>query len=176
MKWVALGALALVCGASVCYNEPWIQAPAPPAKVLLNGQEIRNGIRYEENLKAAKEVLAQRRCDGDISRLVTRAAMANRIPVRIVAADIVVESGCNASAKSKAGALGLMQVMPKLNHVSSKLLWNPETNVEIGTRILANKIHRYGYHGGLARYFGISQGSDAGEHYAAKVLAVAYQR
>jgi soluble lytic murein transglycosylase-like protein len=175
-KSIALLLAMLAFGISVLWTMPWVQAPQAPTRITITEKEIQNDIQYQANLRAAKAVLARRGCSVEIPELATQAAMKNHIPVRIVAADIVVESSCNARAYSKAGAIGLMQIEPRVNHIASKRLWNPETNVELGTRILARNIHRYGYHGGLARYFGISQGSDASEQYAAKVLEVAYRR
>lgn len=170
---MVVGALALVCGVSVYWTEPWIQAPRAPIRSILTEAQIRNEVQYQANLHAARAVL--RGCGAKIPEFAAQAAIKNRIPVRIVAADIVVESGCNPRAVSRAGAVGLMQVMGSIHRVPRKRLLNPEENVNIGTRILAQNIHRYGYHNGLARYFGITAGSDASAAYAIKVLSVAYR-
>jgi len=175
MKCVTLGILAMACGISILWTEPWIEAPQAVAKKALTEAEIRSDIQYQANLRAAKAVLNKKGCGEKIPAYAAQAAIRNHIPARIVAADIVVESGCRTNAKSKAGAIGLMQVMGSIYRVPRKRLLNPKENVNIGTRILAQKIHKYGYRGGLARYFGLTPGSSASAVYATKVLNIAYR-
>lgn len=86
------------------------------------------------------------------------------------------ESSFRNNAKSGAGALGLMQVLPvwhqdkiRLDGGSNALLWNPDFNIKIGTHILRDYITRSrgNVHEALARYNG-SFGADNG--YPEKVL------
>ncbi len=63
----------------------------------------------------------------------------------LLRAVIVVESGFNARAVSKAGAVGLMQLMPATARrygVSDR--FDPEQNVHAGARYLQALIKRYG--------------------------------
>lgn len=65
----------------------------------------------------------------------------------LVHAVIAAESGYNPSAISRAGAIGLMQVMPTTaadyGVSSSDDLFKPETNVKVGTRHLKRLIAKY---------------------------------
>jgi soluble lytic murein transglycosylase len=65
-----------------------------------------------------------------------------------VAALIRQESGFNPWAKSRAGAMGLMQLMPGTarqmeRRVSKRALFLPETNIRLGTRYIAKLVNRY---------------------------------
>ncbi|MCM2282993.1 MAG: lytic transglycosylase domain-containing protein, partial [Bdellovibrionaceae bacterium] len=57
------------------------------------------------------------------------------------------ESAFNERAHSTAGARGLMQVMPatarSIAAVRKNRLWDPNTNVEVGTKYLAHRLERY---------------------------------
>jgi soluble lytic murein transglycosylase-like protein len=78
---------------------------------------------------------------------------------RLVAAVILQESGGNAEAYSKSGAVGLMQVMPRdglaaefmcngqpcfSSRPSMDELFDPEFNISYGTRMLAALLSRHG--------------------------------
>jgi Transglycosylase SLT domain len=63
----------------------------------------------------------------------------------LVQAVISAESAGNPSAKSKAGALGLMQVMPaNLKKLGIDDGLNPEQNIKAGIAILSEELERYG--------------------------------
>jgi soluble lytic murein transglycosylase len=80
----------------------------------------------------------------------------------LVAALMAQESTFVPAIRSSAGAVGLMQLMPATARVyarrfklpySSKLLTNPEANVQMGTAYLADKIEEFGsVHLALASY------------------------
>lgn len=57
------------------------------------------------------------------------------------------ESAFNVHAHSSAGARGLMQVMPatarSIAKVRKERLWDPSTNVEVGTKYLRHRLERY---------------------------------
>ncbi len=64
---------------------------------------------------------------------------------RLVAAVCYQESRFNPDAVSPAGAVGLMQVLPRLAGVDSASLHDPEINLRIGARMLADLNHIYDY-------------------------------
>jgi hypothetical protein len=70
------------------------------------------------------------------------------IPVELVLAVIEVESSYQADAVSKAGAIGLMQVIPechepRMNRLNCTDLFNPYQNVTVGMDYLAELIDKY---------------------------------
>ena len=94
----------------------------------------------------------------------------------LVLAVIAVESGFNPNAESRAGAQGLMQVVPRYHedeleeHGGRGAVFDPTINIVVGTRILEQYIRRMGsVEAALQRYNGAS--SDASARYAHKVLA-----
>ncbi len=91
--------------------------------------------------------------------LITRYANENGLEPDLVAAVMLQESGGNPDAYSSSGAVGLMQVMPRdgiaasfqcngrpcfSNRPSMEELFDPEFNIEYGTRMLAGLISRRG--------------------------------
>ncbi len=69
-----------------------------------------------------------------------RAGIKNNLDPFLILAVIGVESSFQSNAKSNAGAIGYMQVVPKwhLNKISDvNKLYDPQYNVSIGSRILA---------------------------------------
>ena len=94
----------------------------------------------------------------------------------LVVAVIGVESGFNPYSESVVGAQGLMQVIgryhpeklgPDADHTA---LLDPETNIQIGVRVLQESIRRAGnIAAGLQQYAGA--GDDAEQLYASKVFA-----
>lgn len=130
---------------------------------------------YISEVLAASAIYERYGCDEWLAERTAKYAIANGIPARVVAADVVVESGCHSDIVSQGEAVGLMQVVPSVHHISRRDLMDPETNLQAGTRILARYTHEHGnIHDGLRFYFGVTEGSDASEEYANKVLAIAW--
>lgn len=79
--------------------------------------------------------------------LVREASRSAGIDEALVMAVIHVESGYQQLARSRKGALGLMQVMPdtaaRYGVREADHLFHPETNLRIGTRYLADLLARY---------------------------------
>jgi soluble lytic murein transglycosylase-like protein len=88
------------------------------------------------------------RPEGNIQEVITRASEKYGVDGALIKAVIKAESNFNPSALSRAGAQGLMQLMPStargLGVVDS---YNPEQNVMAGTRFLKDMLNRY--HGNL---------------------------
>jgi soluble lytic murein transglycosylase-like protein len=85
---------------------------------------------------------------------VIRESVRSGLAVELVLGVILVESSGNASAVSKAGAIGLMQLQPStaeavaaeigLAWTGSELLFDPVLNVHLGVAYLSKLIERYG--------------------------------
>ncbi|MDI3533889.1 MAG: soluble lytic murein transglycosylase [Thermosediminibacterales bacterium] len=77
----------------------------------------------------------------------------NRLDPYLVASVILEESKFNPRAVSSKGAIGLMQIMPdtgkwvaeqiNINNYNSDMLFDPETNIKIGTWHLANLMEEF---------------------------------
>ena len=90
-----------------------------------------------------------------IGRAVVKSADRHGLDPELVTAVLLVESGGRPWARSRAGAVGLMQVMP---HMAATMdlagnLTTIESNVEAGCTILADNIRRLGEDDGISAYF-----------------------
>jgi membrane-bound lytic murein transglycosylase F len=63
----------------------------------------------------------------------------------LLASMIVQESGFNNEAKSFAGAVGLMQILPRFSVNAYEDLYDPLTNVQEGALILQSHLEHYAY-------------------------------
>ncbi len=83
-----------------------------------------------------------------IERLIDRYAKRQGLERDLVHAVVLAESAYNAHAVSPAGAVGVMQVMPATaagyGVHSVAALFDPDTNVRVGTRHLKKLVSRYG--------------------------------
>jgi len=90
--------------------------------------------------------------------LISAHAVIHGLEPDLIAALVLQESGGNPDAYSKSGAVGLMQVMPRdglaaefmcsngpcfANRPSMAELYDPDFNIEYGTRFLAGLVNRY---------------------------------
>jgi soluble lytic murein transglycosylase-like protein len=115
---------------------------------------------------------------------IERYAGQNGLDPNLIAAVMLQESGGNASAYSKSGAVGLMQVMPrdgiatKFNCINGPCfadrpsmaeLYDPEFNIAYGTEMLADLIRRRGDVREALRAYGPM---DMGYRYADIVLGI----
>lgn len=78
-------------------------------------------------------------------KIIGQAAQRYHLPFGLIKAVIAVESSFNASAKSPAGAMGLMQLMPKTaEHLGVGNAFNPAENIDGGSKYLANMLAQFG--------------------------------
>jgi Transglycosylase SLT domain len=145
-------------------------------------QEVKGQMKADANEAAmtravlsAANLYSSHKCHSDFSRLTAENAILNHIRVRLVAAVVVMESGCKPHIISSAGAAGLMQIMPRSHHISTRALLDPAVNIRIGTLYLASLIHKYGEREGLHHYLGMgtTDGNMTGDDYASNVLSIA---
>lgn len=146
------------------------------AKSAISSADMDKQAAQEFAIRDAERVLAEFQCPEGTSAWVAQNAIEANLPARLIAADIAVESSCRSDVISSRGAVGMMQVMPRLYHAPKAVLTDPEANIRVGTRILAANIRQHGTRGGLQRYFGMTPGSTASVDYANRVLAKAVTR
>lgn len=153
-----------------------VVAPTPESLT----EEMNNEQKQMELAKAkhiAAHIFHANGCDNEFAGLVAKYSLDRKLPVRVVSALIVVESTCRAGVRSTEGAIGLMQIVPKVWHVKEAQLRDPEFNIRKGTEILAGYVQAHGLRAGLRHYNGMGVGCstcDAG--YQDRVLLVAGYR
>lgn len=98
--------------------------------------------------------LEKRAYPTDYAEYVEVYAQTYGVPEGLVYAVIRTESDFESGAVSKAGAVGLMQIMPStfrwltgevlFEHLENGMLYDPETNIKYGTYYLSRLYDRYG--------------------------------
>jgi soluble lytic murein transglycosylase-like protein len=166
-------------------------AAAPPNAVAPNASRLSACVPAEfentraESLDAAQQVL--------VSHLARRYSIASEVTERLVMAAyraagevgldpllvlavISIESRFNPIAESVMGAKGLMQIIPKYHLDKLRAaggedaVFDPESNIHVGARILQEYVHRTGtLEAGLQYYNGAWRDNSA--QYAQKVMA-----
>ena len=118
-----------------------IEAPLDVRSLVMRLSEWNPELSAADRRRIATSV---KRCDDE-----------QGLAPELVAAVIRVESGARPWARSRKGAIGLMQVMPHMVE-SMDLAGNLTTiekNIEAGCRILADNIRRLGEDDGISAYF-----------------------
>lgn len=81
----------------------------------------------------------------DYDELILGASLRYGVPAELIKAVVLAESGMNPKAVSKAGAQGLMQLMPATaDELAVEDPFDPADNIDGGTRYLAQQIKTFG--------------------------------
>jgi soluble lytic murein transglycosylase-like protein len=103
---------------------------------------------------AAEEQDSPATLDGTpYAEIISSMSEAHGVNPMLVSALIQVESGYRPSAKSRKGAMGLMQLMPSTaREYNVRNPFDPKTNIEAGIKHLKSLIDRFGVQVALAAY------------------------
>lgn len=155
-----------------------IRVIAPtPESLTAQFQSEQKQAAYDEAEEVAARVFKKHGCSDEFAEFAGHNAVDFHVPARIVSALIIVESSCRPHVVSSEGAVGLMQVVPHVWHVSAEELKNPEVNIRKGTQILSAYVRAHGLREGLHHYNGMGVGCDSCDgQYGSKVLLVAGYR
>ena len=172
------------------YGAPWLQtayvavqseAQAVSERVLATKKEVPAVHPDAERHLALAEFLAKRyKVSQDVTLEFVRIAHAEaqlyRLDPLLVMAVIAVESRYNPIAESVVGAKGLMQIIPKFHadklaeFGGEKAVFDPESNIRVGTRILREYLNRTGNLGIALQMYAGALG-DENDTYTNKVLS-----
>lgn len=177
-KWSKLLSIAVLTITTVgIWGTRPLPVPPAPAFTPITAEQIDKEVRTERvtreiNRQAAiaEKVFEQHRCHLAHADLVARYAMKHHIPIRLLAAVILVESKGKENAVYGGTDIGLMQINSRVWKYSKVQLLDPEFNLKVGTRILGGYIHSYGFVEGLHHYNGMGNSSN---DYATQVYKIA---
>lgn len=177
MRLYAIAVVLSIMGASFfCVPPPdAIKVTAPtPASLTAQLQAEQKQAAYDEAEEAAARIFKRHGCSDEFAEYAGHNAVDFHIPARIVSALIIVESSCRPHVVSSEGAIGLMQIVPKVWHVKAEQLRDPAFNIHKGTEILSSYVRAHGLREGLHHYNGMGVGCETCDgQYGSKVLLVA---
>ena len=137
-------------------STPVARSSAPARRTAAHGVDVIAGVvakRYRVSSKPTREFIAS----------AFREAGRHGLDPLLVVAVMAVESGFDPVAQSSAGAMGLMQVIPrfhqdKLDQRPGGSVLDPPTNIWLGTKVLHEYIRRAGNESaGLQLYNGAAR-------------------
>ncbi len=145
---VALGFVSVLLVLDAPSRDTTPTPPAPTATAAFDAPHIAGILQRVNPALSEQERLR-------ISRAVVRSSTTHGLDPELVTAVLIVESGARPWARSRKGAVGLMQVMPHMAHPLGFAgnLTTIESNIEAGCLILADNIRRLGEEDGISAYF-----------------------
>ncbi len=188
-KIFAASLAAVVCSISVASVARAQEAEGPAAFFAKDAERMAARNPASSQAAASKQaapVMASRqkasrtRVSGSpaLHAMVTAAAERHRVPVAIAHSIVRVESGYNCNARSKSGAIGVMQTLTATARgvgVSGPLT-DCATSLEAGMRYLRQALDAHGVGcAGLSAYERGIRGSGVCTAYGRKVMAMAAQ-
>jgi len=151
MTWLSLAGLAtaLVCaGADVRAAELVATTDASGHAVVSN---IGRSSGPTRSVRPRRDGAARRAARARYAPLVRAAAQRYSLPTRLIEAVIAVESDFDPQALSRAGAQGLMQLMPETaRELGVRDPWDPAENIDGGAFYLRQLLDRFGQNRTLA--------------------------
>jgi hypothetical protein len=140
-QWLGLGVLLLTLGAG--YGVARLEPPVP-AEVAEVEAEAEAEERAEARAAGRPPGAPRRPTVAEIMAEIETVAARHRVPPRLVAAIVAVESQFNPRAVSRRGAQGLMQLMPATAaSVDVQDSFDARENIEGGVRHLRALMDRY---------------------------------
>lgn len=171
----ALALFALGTGTARAPEAMLVACPAPERALEAEAEPLDAAQRALVQSLSRRFMIASE-ATASIVSAAYRAANAAGLDPLLVLAVISIESRFNPLAESTMGAKGLMQIIPRFHraklaaHGGDQAVLDPESNIEVGTRILQEYIDRTGtLEAGLQYYNGAL--SDPSTRYAQKVMA-----
>jgi soluble lytic murein transglycosylase-like protein len=183
-----LAGLAAVAAAAVLLAAPAARAEVE-IQVRADGSRVVRNVGTAAPSAAARASVPRRPAAPrpELRALVAERAAVHDLDPRLVEAVIQAESAWNRRAVSRAGAMGLMQLMPQTAVVLAvDDPWDEAQNVRGGTAYLAEMLHRFGSEelalaaynagpGAVERHGGIPPYAETRE-YVRRVLSLYYGR
>ena len=172
---VAVSAVASLTQSSGRFGVDSLISPLA-SKVMATARGVEAPTHASDALAAviAREYRISRAVTRDLVGAAHREGDRYALDPLLIVAVMAVESGFNPAARSDAGAMGLMQVIPrfhadKLSAANGASVFDPHVNIRLGASVLKDCIRRGGTEiAGLQRYNGAR--GDATYAYARKVL------
>ena len=114
------------------------------AEATLKNNSLSNTVNHSYHFQTKNGVNVQQQKNSSYNSIIERVASKYNVDENLIHAVIQTESGYNTYAKSKAGAQGLMQLMPN----TARMLgvnnpFNPNENIEGGVKYLSKMLKRY---------------------------------
>lgn len=115
-----------------------------PTNTLNNALEELQSIQSSEKTSLNPTVTTASATQHQLLGMISQISQKHGVDENLIKAVIKQESGFNTRAKSKAGAMGLMQLMPATaSSLGVKDPYNPVQNVEGGVKYLKSMLNKY---------------------------------
>ena len=161
MEWLQ-SAYAAVQSEASAVSKRVLQQPAPPAVNPDAARHLALAEFLAKRYKVSQDVTLE------LVEIAHAEGQASSIDPLLIMAVIAIESRYNPIAESVAGAKGLMQIIPKYHgdklaeFGGEKAVFDPESNIRVGARILREYLSRTGNLGIALQMYAGALGDDIG--------------